>query len=138
MVGAMPENREYITSRGEHGSVNISEDVVAFIAGNAAMNVDGVDSLFSSPGKEIADIIGKKGRGKGVRIRLEDRSVEVDVFILAEMDKLISEVGAAVQSAVVNAVESSVGIGVSAVNVHVCGIAIKGRKAPPERKDKRI
>jgi uncharacterized alkaline shock family protein YloU len=122
------DSKEYVTSAGEYGSINISEDVIALIAGRQALSVEGVASLFSTPGKEIIDIIGKKGVTRGVRIGIDDRQVEIDVFIITEFGRPVGDTGEAVQRAVKNGVESSVGLTVSAVNVHVCGIALKGRK----------
>jgi uncharacterized alkaline shock family protein YloU len=124
----MADGREYVTSAGEYGSINISEDVIALIAGNETLSVDGVASLFSAHGKEIADIIGKKGAPRGVKIIIDEKSVGIDVFILAEFGKPVSEIGGNVQRAVKEAVESAAGLTVSAVNVHICGIALKGRK----------
>lgn len=122
------DSKEYVTSAGEYGSINISEDVIALIAGRQALSVEGVASLFSTPGKEIIDIIGKKGVTRGVRIVIDGRQVEIDVFIITEFGRPVGDTGEAVQLAVKNGVESSVGLAVSAVNVHVCGIALKGRK----------
>ncbi len=35
----MGENREYVTTAVEHGSINISEEVMAVIAGSAAFEI---------------------------------------------------------------------------------------------------
>jgi uncharacterized alkaline shock family protein YloU len=124
----MPENREYVTSAGERGSINISEDVIALIAGGEAVAAEGVAALVSSPGKEIIDIIGRKGASRGVRIVVGETSVEIDVYIMVELGRSVNETGEKVQRAIKEAVESSVGIEVTAVNVHVCGISLKGKK----------
>jgi uncharacterized alkaline shock family protein YloU len=124
----MPENREYVTSAGERGSINISEDVIALIAAGETLSVEGVASLISTPGKEIIDIIGRKGAPRGVKINIDGNSVEIDVFIMIELGRSVNETGETVQRAVKEAVESSVGIEASAVNVHVCGISLKNRK----------
>ncbi|MDR2357050.1 MAG: Asp23/Gls24 family envelope stress response protein [Oscillospiraceae bacterium] len=124
----MSDSREYVTSAGEHGSINISEDVIALIAGSAALSIDGVASLFSAHGKEIAGVINKKGAARGVKIGIDGKRVEIDVFILAEIGKSVSEIGGNIQRAVKEAVESAAGPDVSAVNVHICGVSLKGRK----------
>ncbi|MDR1589806.1 MAG: Asp23/Gls24 family envelope stress response protein [Oscillospiraceae bacterium] len=124
----MSDSREYVTSAGEYGSINISEDVIALIAGNEALSVDGVAALFSSHGKEIADIISKRGAARGVKIIIDDKSVAIDVFILVALGRPVSGIGGDVQRAVKDAVESAAGLSVSAVNVHICGVALKSRK----------
>ena len=50
--------------------------------------------------------------------------------ILLAKDGSASEVGADVQKAVTIAVEDSVGVKVSAVNVHICGVILKSKPQP--------
>lgn len=123
----MGENKEYITCPDEKGSINISEEVVAVIVASAAMEVDGVAGLSVSPGKEVSDTSGKKALLKGVKIRVEDNTIQADVFVTVESGSAISQVGSAVQDAVKTAVEASAGISVSEVNVHICGVSF-GKK----------
>lgn len=124
----MGDNKEYITYPDERGSINISEDVVAVIAGSAVMEVDGVAGLFSAHGMDIAELLGKKSLARGVKIRMEDKQITADIFIMAAMGAAVNEVGAAVQKAVSTAIESTTGLTVSAVNVHICGISLKKDK----------
>ena len=124
----MGENKEYITYDQELGSINISEEVLAIIAGGAALDVDGVAGLYSTPGRDIAELLGKKNLARGVKVRVEEKMVSVDIYIMAAYGSAVGEVGAAVQSAVVTAVESTTGLSVAAVNVHVCGITLRKDK----------
>ena len=124
----MSDNREYISEIDENGSINISEEVIAVIAGAAAMEVEGVHSLAATPGRDIALMLSKKSLARGVKIRVEDRVITIDVLILVEMGCAIAQVGAAVQKAVADAVESATGFQVAAVNVSICGIALKRDK----------
>jgi uncharacterized alkaline shock family protein YloU len=121
----MGENRDYITYPEEKGSINISEEVVAIIAGSAALEVEGVAGLYSSPGRDIAELLGKKSLARGVKIHMEDRTISADIYIMAAMGCAVNEVGAAIQNAVATAIESTTGLNVEAVNVHICGIAMK-------------
>ena len=124
----MGENKEYIKSTYENGSISISEDVVAIIAAAAAVEVEGVHGLFFAPGKELSNMVGKKGLSKGIKLLVEGEDVVIDVYILTEINYSVSEVGAEVQKAVISAVESAVGIIVTAVNVHICGVSLKKSK----------
>lgn len=121
----MGENREYITYPEERGSINISEEVIAIIAGSAALDVEGVAGLYSSPGRDIVELLGKKSLAKGVKIHMEDRTITADIYVMATMSCNVKEVGQAVQAAVSTAVESTTGLNVAAVNVHICGISMK-------------
>jgi len=121
----MGEYKGYIKNSDEKGSINISEEVVTVIAASAAVEVEGVHGLFFSHGKEITQMIGKRSFARGVKLCVEGDDITIDVHILAEMGYSISEVGAAIQKAVISAIEDTVGAKVSAVNVHVCGVALK-------------
>jgi len=124
----MGESKIYIRNADEKGSINISEDVIAVIAASSAMEVDGVNAFFYSHGKEITRKIGKKGFSKGVDLVIDGDEVTIDVHIIVDMGYSVSEVGAAIQKAVVTAVEDAVGAKVVAVNVHIRGVALRKPK----------
>jgi len=121
----MADNKDYITYPEDAGSINISEEVVAIITANSALEVEGVDSLYNSPGKDLAEIIGKKNLAKGVKIKVEEDGVSAEVYIIVKAGNSVCEVGKAVQESVKIAVEATTGLCVCAVNVHVCGISFK-------------
>lgn len=123
----MAENKQlYITQTQENGSVMISEDVIATIVGNAASEVEGVAGLSVKPGADIAEMIGKKNWGKGMKITIsENNDVSIDCNINIVYGQSVVTVAAAVQDAVFAAVESMIGVKASSVNVNVCGIVRK-------------
>jgi uncharacterized alkaline shock family protein YloU len=123
----MGENKDYITYTDEKGSVNISEEVVAIIAGGAALEVEGVAGLYSTPGRDLAELLGKKNLSRGVRIQMENEAIHAEIYIMVSLGTTISEIGAHVQNAVATAIESTTGMTVSGVNVHICGIAMKNK-----------
>ena len=125
----MAESKGYIKSTDEKGSINISEDVVAVIAGAAAAEVQGVHGLFFTPGMELSNMLGRRGLSKGVKLIIEEEDIILDVYIIADTGYSVSEVGAEVQRVVMSAVEAAVGVTVKAVNVQICGIALKKNKA---------
>ena len=119
----MAENKQYISQMQDNGSVMISEDVVATIVMQAMKDVEGVVSLSAKPGADIADIIGKKNWGKGVRIEIaEDNALTIECDIQIGYGQSVLTVAQAVQTTVTSQVESMTGVKVSAVNVNVCGI----------------
>lgn len=119
----MAENKQYISQMQDNGSVMISEDVVATIVMQAMKDVEGVVSLSTKPGADIADMIGKKNWGKGVRIEIaEDNALTIDCDIQIGYGQSVLTVAQAVQTTVTSQVESMTGVKVSAVNVNVCGI----------------
>jgi uncharacterized alkaline shock family protein YloU len=124
----MGENKDYVAYTEERGSINISEEVLAIIAGGAALDVDGVAGLYSTPGRDIAELLGKKNLARGVKIRVEDKSITADIYIMAAYGSAVNEVGAAIQNAVATALESTTGLTVVSVNIHICGISFKKDK----------
>ena len=121
----MNENKEYISQAQDNGSLHISEEVVASVAGMAIMDVDGVCGLGAGLGADLADILGKKNLGRGVKITTnEENDITVDCSIVLKLGQNIAETAACVQDAVKSAVESVTGFKVSAVNVTVTGVAL--------------
>ena len=120
----MAENKQYITHMQDKGSVMISEDVVASIVAQSVKEVEGVAGLSVKPGADIADMIGKKNWGKGMKIVIaEDNTLTVDCDILIGYGQSVVAVAEAVQAAVTSHLESMTGVKINAVNVNVCGIA---------------
>ena len=126
----MPENKGYIRNSDDKGSINISEDVIAVIAAAAAAEVEGVHGPYISYGMEFASIRGRKGLAKCVKLNIDNDDVTLDINIIVDIGFSVNEVGVQVQKAVISAIEDTVGASVGAVNVNICGIALKKK---PER-----
>lgn len=119
----MADSKQYITQLQEKGSVQISEDVIVAIVAHAAQEVEGVVSLNVKPVSDIADLIGKKSWGKGIKITiLENNAVSIDCNVNICYGQSVVDVAKAVQDAVTNALETMSGIEIADVNVNVCGI----------------
>ena len=119
----MAESKQYITQLQDNGSVLISEDVIAAIVAHAVGEVEGVVGLSGKPGADIADLIGKKNWGRGLKITvLDDNAVSIDCNIIVSYGQSVVAVAKSVQEAATNALESMAGIQISAINVNVCGI----------------
>ena len=122
----MAENKRYITQVQENGNVMISEDVIATIVEQAVSEVEGIVGLNAKPGADIAELIGKKAWGKGMKIAIaEDDTVAIDCNLTIAYGTSVVTAAAAVQESIRNAVESMAGVTVTAVNVNVCGIVRK-------------
>lgn len=120
----MAENKQYITQIQDNGTVMISEDVIATIVAQAVNDVEGVVGLSVNPVAELADMIGKKNWGKGMKISIgADNALTIDCDVLIAYGQSVVAVAEAVQNAVLAAVESMTGVKTITVNVNVCGIA---------------
>lgn len=119
----MAENKQYITQKQERGTVLISEDVITTIIQHAVQEVEGVVDLNTKPGSDIADMIGKKSWGKGIKIFIaDDNSLSVDCNINIGYGQSVVTIATAVQNAINSALESVTGVNITAINVNVCGI----------------
>lgn len=124
----MSDSREYVSRSDELGNIHISEEVLAAISAAAALEVEGVSSLAANLGSDIAELLGKKNLAKGVRVKMEDDKVVVELSVLMSYGHTIPEMCKAVQEGVKNAIESMTGLEVSAVNVNVGGVTFPPKK----------
>ena len=122
----MADNKQYIIQTQDNGSVLISEEVISSIVAVAVREVDGVAGLAAKPCAELAEMLGKKNWGNGVRLTVSpDNALSIDCDINVEYGATVIAAAGAVQDSVRAAVESMTGLTVTDVNVNVCGIAQK-------------
>lgn len=103
----------------EHGSVKISNDVIAIIAGIAAEKVEGVVGMNSGITGGITEMLGMKNLSKGIKVDINKNEATIDLFITVEYGVKLSEVGEKVQENVKNTVQNMTGLKVIAVNVNI-------------------
>lgn len=109
------------------GQVKISNDVVATIAGLAALEVDGVEANTTFTDK--IPFTDKILKNSGVKVQIEDEEVNLDVMVTIEYGLSIPKVSLSIQENVKNTVETMTGLKVSQVNIHIQGISFKKEKA---------
>ena len=120
----MAENKQYINNVHDNGSVMISEDVIATIIEHAVCEVEGVVGLSTKPGADIAELIGKKSWGKGMKITIgEENELRIDCNVVVVYGQSVMVVAKAIQDAVTASLESMTGVKVAGVNVNICGIS---------------
>lgn len=116
----------YKIYEGENiGEVQIADDVVAIIAGLAAMEVEGVASMSGNITSELISKLGMKNLSKGVTIKVEDGTVAVDLRLNLDYKVNIVDVSSKVQEKVKNAIENMTGLKVACVNVSIASINVE-------------
>jgi uncharacterized alkaline shock family protein YloU len=113
-------------SATELGTTTIERDVVAKVAGIAARDVEGVHALGGATRRAIGvvrDAMNNTDLSQGIAITITDDTVSVDATLSAEYPIGLQKVASDVRSAVILAVETIVGMEVTAVNVTVNDIA---------------
>ena len=112
-----------IISKSSMGELIISDEVPSSIAVNAAKDVDGVSSFCNKPVDVVNTI--KQGSLKvmsPVRIKQENDSFTISIYINLALGKKFQTVATQVQSAVKESVQNMTGKLVTKVNVIVAGI----------------
>ena len=106
----------------DEGSVKISEEVVAIIAGLAASEVKGVAGMSGGIVGGIAEFVGKKNPSKGIKVEVGEKEAAVDVYVIVEFGSRIPEVAHEIQHNVKKAIESMTGLNAIEINVHLQGV----------------
>lgn len=111
-----------ITEDASLGTVQVADEVVAVIAGLAATEVDGVDSVAGNISAEIMSKAGVKNLSRGVKIDIKDRVVSVDVSLVMKYGFNIPETCSKVQEKIKATVENMTGLKVENVNIRITGV----------------
>jgi uncharacterized alkaline shock family protein YloU len=119
------ENMFKVETEGSIGEVQIANDVVAIIAGLAAMEVKGVASMAGNVTAELISKLGMKNLSKGVSIEVEDGNVSVDLSLNLEYKYNLVDVSGKVQEKVKAAIENMTGLNVVSVNVKVASVDVQ-------------
>lgn len=107
------------------GSLKISEDVLAAIAGNAAREIKGVAGLSLRPSTDSLGLFRRKDTGsKAIKLEIRDGEAVIDIYVTLYNGIKIPDTSEQIQSRVKEAVQNMTGITVSKVNVHISGLVI--------------
>ncbi len=104
-------------------SVRIANEVIAVIAGLAAMEVDGVAAMSGGLTGGITEMLGKKASARGVKVEVRETRVSLDLYVVVHYGVKIPEVASRIQHRVKEQVETMLGLFVSDVNIHVQGVS---------------
>ena len=104
------------------GEVQIADEVVAIIAGLAATEVEGVDSMAGNITNELVGKLGMKNLSKGVKVDVTEEHVSVDLSLNIRYGYNIPSVSEQVQEKVSTAIENMTGLTVLDVNVKIAGV----------------
>lgn len=110
----------------ERGTTSIADEVVEKIAGIAVREVPGVYDIGGDVARLVAGLKERIGLGdaddetdRGMRVRLNGRTAEVNVTLVIEYGFVVHSVAEKVRTKVINAVESLLGLEVTEVNILV-------------------
>jgi uncharacterized alkaline shock family protein YloU len=108
------------------GDVEVSKEVIALIAGNAAMECYGLVGMASRKMSDgITELLGKDNLGKGVEIHVDGDAFSVDLYIIVQYGTKISEVANNIIEKVYFTLGNLLGVNPDKVNVIVHGVRLK-------------
>ena len=110
----------------KYGQIDISNDVLAMIAGGAAVDCYGIVGMASKHQIKdgISEILRKENFSKGVVVRQVEDELHIDMYIIVSYGTKISEIAHNVQSKVKYTLNQTVGLSVESVNIYVQGVRV--------------
>lgn len=118
----------YTLENGNMGQVQIADEVVAIIAGLAATEVEGVASMAGNITNELVSKLGKKSLSKGIRVKVEDGIVNVNVALNIAYGYSVPKTCKKVQEKVKAAIENMTGLEVEKVDIQIANVSISKEK----------
>ena len=127
-VAASEEREENNNLETQYGTTTIDDVVVSKIAGIAAREVSGVDSLGGGGARMMGTIRESFGASEDVRqgvdVEVENGSAKIEIAITAEYGVAIHELAEAIRRNIMNAVERMTGLTVERVDVVVHNVKL--------------
>lgn len=117
-------NTYTIETDGNLGEIQIADEVVAIIAGLAAMEVDGVSTMAGHSTRDLVAKLGMKTLSKGVKVEVVEGIVSVYLALNLSYGSNIKKTTEKVQERVKAAIENMTGLTVADVNIRVAGVDI--------------
>jgi uncharacterized alkaline shock family protein YloU len=108
------------------GQIEVTNDVIATVAGIAAMDCYGLVGMASrSQLKDgITELLRKENLSKGIEVREENGEIVIDLYIIVGYGTKISEVASNVQSKVKYTLSEIIGVKANKVNIFVQGVRL--------------
>ncbi|RDI47500.1 Asp23/Gls24 family envelope stress response protein [Falsibacillus pallidus] len=115
-----------IELKTKYGQIDISNEVIATIAGGAAIDCYGIVGMASKNQIKdgLTEILRKENFTRGVIVRQVNDEVHIDMYIIVSYGTKISEVAHNVQSKVKYTLDKTVGLSVESVNIFVQGVRV--------------
>ncbi len=104
------------------GNVSIAPEVLLDIVRLTALSTRGVAHLSSARPNGFSRLFSGKA-AEGIHIEIEDSTVAIDLYIVAEPDAQMLQLGQTLQREINRAVLEVVGMPVKEVNVHIEDVA---------------
>ena len=114
----------------DYGKIDISNEVIASVVGGKAVESYGIVGMASRQQVRdgIAEILGHENYAKGIKVREENGTIDVDMYIIVSYGVKISEVASNLQSTVKYTLEKTLNVKVNSINIFVQGVRKRYRQ----------
>lgn len=114
-----------IEIKNENGTINISSDAIATVAGVAATECYGIVGMAVKNVKDgIVHLLKRESYKKGVSVTSQDEGLNIDLHIIVLYGTNITAIADSVISTVKYAVEEHTGLSVNNVGIFVEGVKV--------------
>lgn len=110
----------------EYGRIDITNDVIAQVAGEAAIECYGIVGMASRHQIRdgLTEILRKENFARGVIVRSIGEETHIDMYVIIGYGTKISEVAYQVQSKVKYTLQKTFGLKVNSINIFVQGVRV--------------
>ncbi|MBS4536100.1 Asp23/Gls24 family envelope stress response protein [Clostridium sp. D2Q-14] len=110
----------------KYGNINIDDNVLASIAGMAAMECYGLVGMAIKNAKDgLVELLKKEHLTKGVKVYSDNSKITIDLYIVVQFGTKISVVANNIIDKVKYNIENLTGMEVDKVNVHVQSVRVQ-------------
>lgn len=115
-----------VEMKNEHGIIDITNDVIARVVGEAAIECYGIVGMASQHQIRdgLTEILRKENFSRGVIVRSEGDAIHIDMYVIMSYGTKMTEVAYQVQSKVQYTVKKTLGLTVSSVNIFIQGVRV--------------
>ena len=115
-----------LTIKNKYGSITIENEVVARIAGMAAMDCYGIVGMAAKNIKDgLVQLLKMESLTKGVHLNISNDSIVIDLHIIVEYGTNISAIADSIVSTVKYRVEENIGLPVTKVNIFIEDVRVE-------------
>ena len=114
------------------GTVTIAPEVLLTIARLTALSIPGVAFMSQSLAGNVGRLLRRQRLSQGMRVRVEDDVVYLDLYIIVEPGVNLLELGREIQHETSRAINDMLGMHVGEVNVHIQDVVAQTADSQPE------
>ncbi|TWT26127.1 Asp23/Gls24 family envelope stress response protein [Planomicrobium sp. CPCC 101110] len=104
------------------GNIQVAPEVLEIIASIAASDIEGVASMRGNFTSGVAERLGKKVHGKGVKTELAGDGLAIDIYCVVNYGVSIPQTALKIQEQVRQTLLNMTSLQTQEVNVHITGV----------------